>query len=341
MSTFQYPRAAVKSDGASPRTPRRKTDGEIESRDPIASSPRAPLEEDDAQRSRRERGKTLYKAVKRGEDLADPAVLRKEVEVDFRGAFSDTPLMTACARGNLREVHTLMAAGAAVTAADKFGCTPLHYAARAGHVPIIKWLLNAAADPHATNKQGKTPLQVAHTDVQIFLHALAKASSPEMDEVVSRPLPERRVAEPIAMQQPVASVRRPPVERTPQAAATARPSRAVSKPASDVKGGAGTGSLSARDIPTPAWSLRLTQPPERFSAPAPVEDKLLEIGSLVRLPEISPRMRDARVKSTYGVALTLGQAPLESALDQAEAPQSEERTNDERRRRESMLVNSG
>ena len=195
----------------------------------------------------------------------------------------------------------LIAAGAMVSAADKFGCTPLHYAARAGHLPIIKKLLDAAADPHATNKHGKTPLQVAHDDVQIFLHALDKASSGTQDDDSTRPPPTPLVAVQPASPQPIPVPPKPVVERAAAgpAGAAKTSSRSPSKPASNVK------SISSGAVPAepPSWSVRLTKAPDRFSAPAPVEDKLLEIGSFA-LPELSPRIRDARVKSTYGTIIS-------------------------------------
>jgi uncharacterized protein len=60
-------------------------------------------------------------------------------------------------------VQALIAAGAPVNQADKFGYTPLLYASTVnfGDSRMVDLLLRSGADPNLRNKQGKTPLAQA------------------------------------------------------------------------------------------------------------------------------------------------------------------------------------
>lgn len=59
---------------------------------------------------------------------------------------ADTPLTIAAARGDTKEVQTLLARGADVNGKDSSGWTPLMWAARDGHTDAMKSLLDAGAD---------------------------------------------------------------------------------------------------------------------------------------------------------------------------------------------------
>ena len=77
------------------------------------------------------------------------------------GEMSEEELQTASQRGDAPEVRRLLAAGAAVDAADGAGQTPLHYVAASGHSEAATALLSAGAAVDAADTDGLTPLHWA------------------------------------------------------------------------------------------------------------------------------------------------------------------------------------
>ncbi|KAK3748047.1 hypothetical protein RRG08_029899 [Elysia crispata] len=82
----------------------------------------------------------------------------KGVPVDTRDKFYKTPLMTACAVGNIKVVQFLLDNGAAVNARDNFKWTPLHHACHAGQLDVVQLLLENGAEIDASTINGGTPL---------------------------------------------------------------------------------------------------------------------------------------------------------------------------------------
>ena len=73
-----------------------------------------------------------------------------------------TPLARAAARGDLREMESLLAQGADLEAADLRGLTPLIAAAREGQADAARLLLRRGADPNHTGGVNRwTPLEHA------------------------------------------------------------------------------------------------------------------------------------------------------------------------------------
>ena len=111
-------------------------------------------------------GKHLYDATTRGaspQQMSSLLSAHAHMDLDYRGAFRETPLMIAAAHSHLNAVRFLIESGASVNAVDKFGSTCLHYAARSGSFPIVHLLLAAGADAAVINKHGKTPADAAHS----------------------------------------------------------------------------------------------------------------------------------------------------------------------------------
>jgi ankyrin repeat protein len=92
-------------------------------------------------------------------------------EIDRYIVAGDTALHIAAAAHNAEMVDALMASGADVRAANRFGDQALHVAARsnpsserwnpAAQTATIAALIEAGADPNAVNKRGVAPLHVA------------------------------------------------------------------------------------------------------------------------------------------------------------------------------------
>ncbi|XP_044119380.1 ankyrin repeat and EF-hand domain-containing protein 1 isoform X2 [Neovison vison] len=95
----------------------------------------------------------------------DLASLKKAFEsgipVDMKDNYYKTPLMTACATGNIDAVKFLLDKGANVNATDNFLWTPLHFACHAGQQDIVELLVQAGATIDAVSINNSTPLSRA------------------------------------------------------------------------------------------------------------------------------------------------------------------------------------
>lgn len=78
-------------------------------------------------------------------------------------------LRQAAAKGDIKQVKSLISKGADVNAKSKWGQTPLHLAARAGQKDMVELLITKGAEVNAKNKWGRTPLRIAtnrgHTEI--------------------------------------------------------------------------------------------------------------------------------------------------------------------------------
>ncbi|XP_005672755.1 ankyrin repeat and EF-hand domain-containing protein 1 isoform X2 [Sus scrofa] len=95
----------------------------------------------------------------------DLASLKKAFEsgipVDMKDNYYKTPLMTACASGNIDVVKFLLEKGANVNATDNFLWTPLHFACHAGQQDIAELLVKSGAVVDALSINNSTPLSRA------------------------------------------------------------------------------------------------------------------------------------------------------------------------------------
>lgn len=80
------------------------------------------------------------------------------IPVDIRDHFYKTPLMAACASGNMEAVQFLVEKGANVNAKDNFMWTPLHHACHAGQQDIAEFLVKSGAVMDACSINQGTPL---------------------------------------------------------------------------------------------------------------------------------------------------------------------------------------
>ncbi|XP_016067512.1 PREDICTED: ankyrin repeat and EF-hand domain-containing protein 1 [Miniopterus natalensis] len=95
----------------------------------------------------------------------DLASLKKAFEsgipVDMKDNYYKTPLMTACATGNIDVVKFLLEKGANVNATDNFLWTPLHFACHTGQQDIVELLVKHGAMIDAMSINNSTPLSRA------------------------------------------------------------------------------------------------------------------------------------------------------------------------------------
>lgn len=97
-------------------------------------------------------------------------------------------LINAVKNGDLKNVETLIAEGAALEARDAEDMTALMIAAKKGHADITSKLINAGANVYAVDKFGWTSLFIAtdkgHTDtVRILMAAGAASGERDFDSI--------------------------------------------------------------------------------------------------------------------------------------------------------------
>eukprot|EP00062_Callorhinchus_milii_P019637 gi/632974407/ref/XP_007903661.1/ PREDICTED: ankyrin repeat and EF-hand domain-containing protein 1 isoform X2 [Callorhinchus milii] len=83
------------------------------------------------------------------------------VPIDVHDKYYKTPLMTACADGNLKVAKYLLEMGAHVNVHDNLLWTALHHACHGGQLDIVELLLRYGAQVDAVSIYGATPLMRA------------------------------------------------------------------------------------------------------------------------------------------------------------------------------------
>ncbi|XP_020620565.1 ankyrin repeat and EF-hand domain-containing protein 1-like isoform X1 [Orbicella faveolata] len=83
------------------------------------------------------------------------------ISPDQRDKYYKTPLMSACAHGNIDVAIYLLQIGADINARDNFKWTPLHHACHSGQEDLVQLLLENGAEMDAQTINGGTPLMRA------------------------------------------------------------------------------------------------------------------------------------------------------------------------------------
>ncbi|NXN38900.1 ANKE1 protein, partial [Rhinoptilus africanus] len=111
--------------------------------------------------------------VRAGDVLSLQKAFEEGVPVDIQDKYYKTPLMTACASGNVGIVQYLLEQGADVNATDNFLWTPLHHACYNGHLDVAELLVQAGAAVDAPAIGNATPLmraiEICRLDIVYFL----------------------------------------------------------------------------------------------------------------------------------------------------------------------------
>lgn len=100
-------------------------------------------------------------AAKAGDLETLRSAFARGVSVDQRDKYYKTPLMAACAHGNIHIASYLLQIGADVNAKDNFKWSPLHHACHSGQVDLVQLLLERGAEIDAQTINGGTPLMRA------------------------------------------------------------------------------------------------------------------------------------------------------------------------------------
>lgn len=88
-------------------------------------------------------------------------LLDRGANLNARNNFGESPLHSACLRGNIDAVRFLVLNRADLNIVNRTGETCLHYAIRASKTDFVRLLLEAGANPSAPSERG-TPLEVAN-----------------------------------------------------------------------------------------------------------------------------------------------------------------------------------
>uniref|UniRef100_A0A8C8AXH0 Ankyrin repeat and EF-hand domain containing 1 n=1 Tax=Otus sunia TaxID=257818 RepID=A0A8C8AXH0_9STRI len=111
--------------------------------------------------------------VRAADILSLQKAFEEGVPVDIKDKYYKTPLMTACASGNIDIVQYLLEKGADVNATDNFMWTPLHHACYNGHLEVAELIVKAGADVDAPAIGNTTPLmraiEICRLDIVYFL----------------------------------------------------------------------------------------------------------------------------------------------------------------------------
>ncbi|NXY02248.1 ANKE1 protein, partial [Pteruthius melanotis] len=111
--------------------------------------------------------------VRAGDFVSLQKAFDEGVPVDIKDKYYKTPLMLACAGGNIVLVEFLLEKGADVNATDNFLWTPLHHACYNGHLDIAEVLVKAGAAVNAPAIGDATPLmraiEASRLDMVYFL----------------------------------------------------------------------------------------------------------------------------------------------------------------------------
>jgi len=111
----------------------------------------------------REINRKLLKAAEEGNVRDVKSLLAAGAQVDAKDRENQDmqPLHYAARQGHLRVVKVLLESGAKVDDPDGDGSQPLYYAVVNDHLGILKLLLANGADPMAEDKGGGTPFNIA------------------------------------------------------------------------------------------------------------------------------------------------------------------------------------
>lgn len=103
----------------------------------------------------------LMAAASRGDDQAVRRLLAAKAAIDAADSAGETALMAAATMGSAATVRALLESGADARLATKRGETALGFAGTAGEETVVRLLLERGADVNARNIRGFSPLMLA------------------------------------------------------------------------------------------------------------------------------------------------------------------------------------
>ena len=123
----------------------------------------------------------LFQAARKGEEAEIPALIAHGAEVNAADRYGRTALMEAAEAGHDGVVEMLLQAGANSKGQDRYGDSALLLAVREGHINCIKSLLAAGANIDVRDANGNTPLLLAVTQRDEKLVKLLLDAKPDIN----------------------------------------------------------------------------------------------------------------------------------------------------------------
>jgi ankyrin repeat protein len=103
----------------------------------------------------------LHSAISQNKKELALILIESGADLESYNSFGNTPLLSACIKGDLDLVTALLAKGACVDKKNEDGASPLHKACAHGHLNIVQELLKHGAQVNAQAKNKNTPLITA------------------------------------------------------------------------------------------------------------------------------------------------------------------------------------
>jgi len=113
---------------------------------------------DDADANRR---RPVHFVAKRGDEAMMAVLVSARADLEAMDQQGTTPLLAACAAGQLALAQMLIESGVDISAANMGGNTPMFTACAAGHIEVAQMLVEKGADMSAANAAGNTPFLAA------------------------------------------------------------------------------------------------------------------------------------------------------------------------------------
>eukprot|EP00900_Chrysochromulina_parva_P005177 jgi/Chrpa1/14660/Chrysochromulina_OHIO_Genome00005064-RA len=111
----------------------------------------------------------------RGDNDALIRLIAAGGDIEHKGSYGQTPLMSAAVNGHLPCVETLLGSRAQVDATNNVGYTALHWSAINNHPDVVRRLLASGANRTARDKLGKSALDIAREKRHAAVVALLEA----------------------------------------------------------------------------------------------------------------------------------------------------------------------
>jgi hypothetical protein len=105
----------------------------------------------------------IHMACLNGRYACVELLLDSGVDVSLRTAteYESTPVIVACQYGHVKILALLLARGADLNLADRYGNTATHVASRCGQLKCIQLLVKRGADLNQKDEDGESPLDIA------------------------------------------------------------------------------------------------------------------------------------------------------------------------------------
>lgn len=128
----------------------------------------------------------LFSAVMEGDvEIVKTLAARNPASVRIPNASNDAPLNRAAETGDLRLVRILLEAGAEIDRKGRWGNTPLMSAAENSCQDVISYLLDEGADPTIVNEKGRNAVEILSLSRRQYWHHACDAAEEKLQSATA------------------------------------------------------------------------------------------------------------------------------------------------------------